>query len=306
MIIIYYIYGKGVDFVTLKQLDYFYHLCSNPHISRVAEEMNISQPAVSLAIKALEEELEEQLFSRIGKKLVLNERGRFFREQTYRHFLALKDAGTMFRMDRITGDLTVATSKTFSSYLIPGILFNFHLQFPKVSIRKKSANSAHIVQGVKSGTYDVGFVESNVDDPGLAKEKIGEDELIVVSGDSSLSLGRYYIDTLLAKQWILRESGSGTRDIFLDKLSEMGLKPEIFMELPEFEEIKNILLENSGTVSCISRLAVKKELERGELFQIKLKNLTFSRDLFLVYYKKRYKTLLFRKFVAFVTERFHF
>ncbi len=290
--------------MTLKQLDYFYHLCGNPHLSKAAKEIGISQPAVSLAIKALEEELEEQLFSRIGKKLVLNERGRVFREQTRQHFLVLKDAGNMFRTHGFTGDLSVATSKTFSTYLLPGILYDFLLLFPDVHFKKKSANSAYILDAVKNGMFDIGFVESSVNDSDLIKEKIGEDELIIVTGDRSLSLEEYYIDTLFGRKWILREYGSGTRDIFLDKLAGMGLRPDIFMELPEFEEIKNILFENHDTLSCVSKLAVKKEMERGELFQVKLKNLTFSRDLFLVYHKKRYKTLLFRKFTAFVKKRF--
>ncbi len=67
--------------MTLKQLEYFYHVCDDPHLINSSKKLGISQPAISLALKALEEELQEQLFSRIGKKLVLNERGRRFREQ---------------------------------------------------------------------------------------------------------------------------------------------------------------------------------------------------------------------------------
>lgn len=64
--------------MTLKELHFFYKLCSNPQVTQVAQELNISQSAISLAIKSLENKLNEQLFDRIGKKLILNEKGRFF------------------------------------------------------------------------------------------------------------------------------------------------------------------------------------------------------------------------------------
>lgn len=292
--------------MTLKQLEYFYHLCGEPHIINTARKLGVSQPAISLSIKALEEELQEQLFSRIGKKLVLNERGRLFKDQTYQHFVALKDARSMFHWDSLAGKLSIAASKTFNTYLLPGILFDFQLQFPKVNIKKISDNSTHILNGVREGKYDAGFVESCFDDPYLIKEKIGEDELIVVTGDSLLASKKRYIDSVFDRHWILREAGSGTRDVFLDKLAEIGLKPDIFLELPEFDEIKNILLSNKRTLSCISRLAVHSEMERGELFEVELNNLSFTRELFVVYHKNRFKTLLFGKFIDFVKERFSF
>jgi len=77
--------------VTLKELELFYHLCDNPHVSQLAQKIDMSQSAISLAIKSLEKKLDEPLFDRIGKKLILNDRGRRFKEKTYHHFLALKN-----------------------------------------------------------------------------------------------------------------------------------------------------------------------------------------------------------------------
>lgn len=290
--------------MTLKQLDYFFALCRTPHISGVVKELGVSQPAISLAIKNLEEELEEPLFSRIGKKLILNERGRDFKDRTEAHFLALRDAGEMFKSDRISGNLTIADSKTFNTYLMPQIIFDFRTRYPEVDLKKRSTNSTHIFRGINSGAYDIGFVETNLEDQNLIKEKIGEDELIVVSGDRELASETHFIDTLFDRQWILREVGSGTRDVFLEKLAEIGLEPDIFLELPEFEEIKNILLDNPRTITCISRLAVRKELERGELYHVRLNNLVFNRGLFVVYHKNRFQTNLFRRFIDFTRDEF--
>ena len=83
--------------MTFKELNFFYKLCENPQVTQVAFELNISQSAVSLAIKSLENSLNEKLFDRIGKKLILNEKGKFFKERTLSHYMALLDAQNIFK-----------------------------------------------------------------------------------------------------------------------------------------------------------------------------------------------------------------
>lgn len=134
--------------MTLRQLSYFYHLADDPHVHKAAKKLNVSQPAISLAIRNLEEELGEALFSRIGKKLILNERGRYFRDKSIGHYRALRDAGNMFKSDRIVGSLEIAASKTFNTHVMPQILHDFRLQYPSVEIHKQSANTMNIIRGL--------------------------------------------------------------------------------------------------------------------------------------------------------------
>jgi len=82
--------------MTLKELHFFYKLSENPQVTQVANELNISQSAISLAIKSLENSLNEQLFDRIGKKLMLNEKGKYFKEKTLPYYLKLIDAQNIF------------------------------------------------------------------------------------------------------------------------------------------------------------------------------------------------------------------
>lgn len=77
------------------------------------------------------------------------------------------------------------------------------------------------------------------------------------------------------------------------------------MQLQDFEEIKTIILNNSNTVTAISKVAVKKELKEEKLFQIKLKNLDFKREFYVIYHKKESKNLLFETFIEFLKNRFH-
>jgi len=107
--------------MTFKELHFFYQLCDKPQVTNVASNLHISQSAISLAIKSLENKLGEKLFDRVGKKLILNERGRYFKVQTYIHYLALKDAQTLFQKNKLAGNLKIAASKTISNYIMPNI-----------------------------------------------------------------------------------------------------------------------------------------------------------------------------------------
>lgn len=127
--------------MTFKELELFYALCENPHISKLSLHVKISQSAISLAIKSLERKLGEPLFDRIGKKLILNERGRIFKEKTYHSFLALQEAKIVFKEEKISGKISIASSKTIGNYIMPQILFDFLQKYENITINHQNKNS---------------------------------------------------------------------------------------------------------------------------------------------------------------------
>ena len=286
--------------MTFQELRLFYHLCEDAHLSNLAQKLGITQSAISLAIKSLEQKIGEQLFDRIGKKLVLNEIGRLFKEKTYSHFVALNDAEDFFKESKISGILNIASSKTIGDFITPQIVFDFLTLHEHVTIQKDIQNSAQIIQMVKNATIDIGFIESTCDEPDLYKEAIGDDQLVVISSDPTLAQKTFFIDELFHKKWILREKGSGTREVFLEALGEIAKDLSIFMEFSEFEEAKTILLNNPQTITCLSKVAVTNELKRGELFEVNLKNLKIDRTFYLIYHKSKYQSRLFSEFKNFV------
>jgi len=289
--------------LTLKELDLFYLLCENPHVSQLSRKLELSQSAISLAIKSLEKKLEEPLFDRLGKKLVLNERGRIFKEKTYEHFLSLRDAENFFKEGKISGILNIASSKTIGNFILPQIVFDYLLMYKNVSINNKITNSAAIIQMVKDGKLDMGFIEIKCNDTLLVKEVMGEDDLIIVSSDHFLE-DELFVDELFSKKWILREKGSGTRDVFLQEISKLSMDLDIFMEYSDFQEIKTLLEKNSEIITCISKVAVLKELKSKQLKEIKLKNITLKRNFYCIYHKQKYKSKLFDSFKKSVKKNF--
>ena len=284
--------------MTLKELNFFYKLSDNPQVTQVAQELNISQSAISLAIKSLENKLNEKLFDRIGKKLVLNERGRFFKETTYSHYLAIKDAQTIFQKDKLAGHMKIAASKTISNYIMPDIYFDFLSLYSEVKFDIETINSSEIMEKILDSKLDIGLIETNSTHSNIIREKLYEDELIIVSSDKNYAK-ESFIDTI-NKKWILREIGSGTREIFINKLGKYASQLNIFMELHGFEEIKKIVIDNQDCITAISKVAVQKELKEKKLFEIKLKNFEFKREFYLIYHKNKSNNLLFKTFIEYL------
>ncbi|KLD99836.1 LysR substrate-binding domain-containing protein [Aliarcobacter butzleri] len=289
--------------MTLKELSFFYKLCENPQVTQVASELNISQSAISLAIKSLENSLNEQLFDRIGKKLILNEKGKYFKEKTLPSYLALMDASTIFQENKLAGNIKIAASKTISNYIMPNIYYDFLSKYKDVKLDILTINSSNIIDKILKSELDIGLIEVDTQNSSLIKEKLADDELIVVSSDEKHPQIAF-IDAI-KKRWILREIGSGTREIFMNKIGEIAKELDIFMQLQDFEEIKTIVLNNKNTVTSLSKVIVQKELDEKKLFQIKLKNLELKREFYLVYHKEKSKNLLFETFVEFIKSRFN-
>ncbi|WP_294958945.1 LysR substrate-binding domain-containing protein [Sulfurovum sp.] len=291
--------------MTLRELELFYYLADNTHVSQLAQKLSISQSAISLSIKSLEKKLSEPLFDRIGKKLILNERGRFFKEKTYPHYLILKEAEHCFKHNRFSGILRISSSKSIGEFIMPQVMYDFLSEYTDVALQHQIRNSADILKEVLTGSTDIGFVEMVCKETDLIKHQIGKDQLIVVSSDAKLAEKTYYIDQLFSKKWLLREEGSGTREVFLKRLGKLASDLPVFMHFTEFEEVKTLLCNNAEAITCISRFAVKKALESKELYEIKLHNMTFEREFYMVYHKNKYQSKLFETFTSLSKEYFH-
>ena len=287
--------------ITLRQMEIFLEVAQMGHLTKVAEKMGLSQSAVSMSIKELENIIGYKLFDRINKKLALNEKGRAFAEAIAPLVSKLNDIEEEFRNDENNGDLLVGVSTTIADYLIPPIICDYMKNYPQVSVKLKIGNTKEIVDLIENGQVDLGFVEGNIDSTAIKQEVVGLDELIVVTGDKELAAPKegYFIDKLLDKKWILREDGSGTREVFLNHLGDLASQINLFMELRHPESIKNMLIQSKKCLTCLPRISVMKELERGELYEVKIKKLKFERQFLLAYHKDKFKTSLLNKFMVF-------
>jgi DNA-binding transcriptional LysR family regulator len=283
--------------ITLRQMEIFLNVVNSGHLTNVAKEMKLSQSAVSMSIKELENILGRPVFDRINKKLVLNEVGRAFFKEVSPLYKKLSDIEYEFKNSENKGVIRVGASTTIVDYLMPTIICSYMSSYPDVKITLKEGNTKEIAEMIKEGSIDIGFVEGFISGPEIIREKIGIDELLVVTADKSLCQ-KMTIDKFADKRWVLREEGSGTREVFLDYIKEKVDQLNIFLELGHTESIKTILT-NRKCLTCISKISVQTELQEGKLFQVPVQDFECKRDFLMIHHKDKYKSALFEKFVFF-------
>jgi len=285
------------DKLTLRQMEIFLNVVKEGHLTNVAKSMGLSQSAISMAIKELEKILGNPLFDRINKKLILNEMGRAFEKEISPIIKKINDIEYEFKNTVNKGMVRLGASTTIVDYLMPPIICSYMNNYPDVKVALKEGNTKTIVNLIKEGNLDVGFIEGIVNDADIIKEIVGVDELVVVTTDTEL-LKECFIDTIQERKWVLREEGSGTREVFLDYVKDKVDHINIFLELGHTESIKSLLV-NHQCLACISKIAVKNEIENGKLIRVPLKNFECKRNFYMIYHKDKYRSELFERFVSF-------
>jgi len=284
---------------SLRQIELFICVSQSNTLIDVANKHKMSQSAISMALKELENNLEEKLFERVGKKLILNERGRLFLKEIQPLYIQMKGLHQTFTQNHYRGELNAGASLTTAHYMMPSLMTSYMKKRSEVSVKLKMANTEDIVAMVENGEIDIGIIEGSIHSSNVVQEIIAPDELIVVSSNKQLAK-EHYIDNLITKKWILREKGSGTRSVFLDQIKPIDKELNITLELEHTEAIKNFLMQDPNYISCLPRISVSTELKEKKLFHVPIKNHTFSRDFSFVINKKRTPTLLMQDFQEYI------
>ena len=290
--------------ISLRQIEIFLNVVESQNLTKVAKDLNLSQSAVSMSIKELETILGRKLFDRINKKLILNEIGRSFYDAVLPMYKKLSDIENEFQNSEDKGSVRVGASTTIIDYLMPSIVCDYMSRYPNVKIDLKEGNTKDIVNLVKEGKIDMGFIEGSVEDSDIIKEVIGEDELVIVSANEELKGKELSLKDIADYRWVIREEGSGTREVFLNYIKNSNVKLNVFLELGHTESIKSLLLSKKP-ISCISILAVYNELQANSLFKVNVKGFKCTRNFYAIYHKDKYKSELFNKLYDFSKEMIH-
>jgi DNA-binding transcriptional LysR family regulator len=257
--------------LTLRQLEIFEKIASTGSVTRAGEELLLTQSAVSMALSQLEQLSVTPLFERSGRRLFLNDSGRQLLKDARAILLSVKGVEQQLQGDsgQLVGELLVGGSTTIGNYLLPALLGDFARQYPKTRVQLQVGNTQQVAEWLEAGDLDVAFVEGPCHSRGLVAVHWRDDELVVVTGpEHSWAREKSASAKMLAlAPWIMREKGSGTREIFEDAMDKAGVSYAIALEFGHTEAIKNGVASGLG-VSCLSRIAVHRELEHGWLAEV--------------------------------------
>ncbi len=260
--------------MTLEQLRIFVAVAERLHMTRAAEALNMTQSAVSAAIAALEGRYGALLFDRVGRGLILSEAGLVFLPEA--KAVLARAAAARQALDDLAGlrrgAVTLFASQTIASYWLPPRMARFAQSFPQIELNFAIGNTAQVARAVSEGEAELGFVEGPVEDPVLARVRVGADRLalVVAPGHPLAAAEKIGVAELAAASWVRREPGSGTRAELEQAVRLLGLDPADLKTVLVFPSNEAILaaVEAGDLVAAVSELAVRSMVEAGRLCRL--------------------------------------
>jgi len=261
----------------------FRSVARNLSFTKAANELFITQPAVTKNIKALESEYGLRFFSRKGNRIYLTAEGIILLkhvDKLYELQHKLEDNLNSFK-ENPSGILRLGASTTIAQYVIPSVLSKFLRTYPDVKLSLRTGNTKQIAENLLKGEIDLGIVEGRIKNKEIHYIKFLPDELVVVirSKNKLTHKNEITLKELIAMPMVLRERGSGTLDVIEHALKNKNVKLsslKIVMYLGSTEAIK-LFLEYHDSVGFIPIRAIEKELKLGVLKIVKIKNLRIKR-----------------------------
>jgi len=270
------------------RLQVFKKVADKLNFTKASEELFISQPAVSKHIRELESKYNAQLFERQGNKITLTQEGKVLLNYANQLLDLYKNMENYFLgiNNQINKNVVFGASSTISQYIVPKLIFQLKKTYPEVKFTLINGNSSEIEELILKKEIDFGIIEGKHNNPLLEYEFFIEDEIVLLTKNTKKPRFKSFITAEELKKipLVLREKGSGTRDILEENLKRIAIKPsDLFIDLTlgNTESIKNYLL-NSDSFSFISIHAVQEELKENKLQIVDLKNLEITRKLYFV------------------------
>lgn len=271
-----------------QQLRTFVTVVEHGSFSEAARVLGVSQPAVTMQIQSLEGALGATLLDRRYRRVDLTEAGRTLLPHARRVLTQIEEAADEIAAlsGTVTGRLTIAASTTPGVYVIPRLLGAFISQNPEVGVTIEVHDTAAVVEAVESGRAHVGMTGATVRGARVTFEELGTDELLLICPPGHRLAGAKGVTLadLAEEAWVLRESGSGTRQVSERLLADHGLDPEelrVAVELGTGEAIVSAVQGGLG-IAVLSRHVAARALSLGDVVAVDAKGLPATRPFYVV------------------------
>lgn len=284
-------------------LTVFVTVTEKENFSRAAEELHMTQPAVSQYIRQLEEIIGTRLLERTNKYVKLNPAG----EIVYHHAKEILSLYT--RMQTLVDDLTekargplhIGASHTFGEYVLPWMIATLQDKYPEIEPYVMIGNTEEVVNLVSSQQLEAGIVEGKLMNERLTKQKLAGDRMYIVANPEhplSRQKSPITVQQLSHETWLAREKGSGTREAMDEMFELIGITPKKILQFGSNQPIKEAVEAGLG-ISLLSHWAIQKEL-KYEIFKlIEFEGLPFRRE-FSIITNSPFKTRALELFIDLV------
>lgn len=275
----------------VRDLQVFLSVAKHLNYTRAAEEVNLSQPSVSVRMRQLERDLGSKLFEQLGKKVALTVAGELLIPYATRIISAMEDirhaVGELQGLER--GSLRIGASTTPGMYLVPQTIAHFKQRYPRIEVHLAVKDTRQIEEGIIQNEFDFGFVGGH-----LAGNEVDvfpwlTDQIVLVVAPTHPLARKKSVKShdLKRERFILREPGSATRATILSHLQRSNLTVETVMELENPESVKKAVQSGLG-IAFISMFAVETELKAKSLVAVRVRGLDIRRELKIAHRKEKH------------------
>ena len=274
--------------LNFNQLRVFYHAAKKLNFTLAANELFITQPAVTFQMKAFEEFCNLKLFKKRARRLFLTDEGRALLEYAEKIFKYEKEIENAIEDMRELkrGVLSLGTTKAYARYFMPLMLSSFHEKYPKIKIQLNEGSSLEMTYSLLDFKIEVAVVAKAGELPEVDFFPFSKEEMavIVAPGHPFTKKKSISFKDLANEPFIMKEKGSGTRKLVEELFSNTDCTPDILMETSNTEFIKQLVQRGEG-VSFLVKEAVAAEIKEKKLAQVALKGRTPFLEVSIAYLK---------------------
>jgi len=282
--------------ISLRQLEIFTAVVQESSVTAAARRVGLSQAATSQALAELENQLQRRLFDRHGRRITLNAAGRAMFPAAIEVLDRVRDMAASAA--RPQWNLRLFASLTAGNYMLPPLLARFARRYRHARFQVGVGNTGQVIRSLLRFESDAGWIEGSMSHPELKAYPWLRDELVIVGAPDHPLAGRRARESELADaRWVLREKGSGTRQVFENAIEGRFRLEEVALELGGIGAVKRAVIHGAG-LTCISRSAVKAELARGELRRVLTPWLELHREITVLVHRQKFVDQGLRAFLT--------
>lgn len=286
--------------MTIRHMMIFRTVCETGcHTTKAAEVLHMTQPAVSLAIKELEQYYGVRLFDRMGRRLQITDAGQHFLQYAIHISDLFADMETGLRDWDSKGILRVGASITIGSQFLPGYVKAFSEACPGIDVRVTVEQSERLEQKLLANELDCALIEGVAHDPNIVSEPYMEDHLSVIcAAENGWTQGQTISKEEFQKQrFLLRETGSGTREVFEREMARAGLHIIPAWEAMSTTALVNAVINGLG-IAVLPHRMILPAFRQGLISTVKVQDLSFRRNFYIIHHKDKFLTASAKRFMA--------
>ncbi len=273
--------------MTLRHLTIFRIVCQTESITLAAERMNMTQPAVSLAVKELEDFYGVRLFERMNRRIYITAEGRTLLQYADTILSQYEESVHVLQESHHTGNCRFGVHVTFGETVLPAVLRRLSEQLPRVAVRAYVTNTRENEEMLLRNELDFAVIDNVKGLEALRTTLLGKEPMMAVCSPGYRTADSITLEELSGERLLLREKGSGTRDSIDSVFGAAGMTAASFLDSASTHTLLNCAKEGLG-ITILPRSLTQEALRTGELKELAVEGGTFFRRYYLAHHKNKY------------------